>query len=202
MAKTRSILQETGLMGPFSCDLGFPILPVCDSLGLGLRLRGMSDEQAARQPSEGPAAAGAGRDHRSGPSAGASGARDRLGFSRWAFPFGVPVGTRSAAASQPACGGAFDPQAHARFVGRGSMRALDRESVLPVPLRRGELPACAAVRALLVDALAPTAGRGTSRGADPGEPGGGTPDRVATRDLERVVVDTTVQPKNVAFPTD
>ena len=41
-------------------------------------------------------------------------------------------------------------------------------------------------------------------GADPGEPVGGAQDRcaLATRNLERVVVDTTVQPKALARPTD
>ena len=53
------------------------------------------------------------------------------------------------------------------------------------------------------DALAPAAGRGAAGRAAPGEPVGGAQDRrLGDQDLERVVVDTTVQPKAIAHPTD
>src|SRR6187200_348505 len=39
----------------------------------------------------------------------------------------------------PVDGGVGDPQAHARPLGRGAMRALGREPVLPAVLRRGVL---------------------------------------------------------------
>jgi hypothetical protein len=52
------------------------------------------------------------------------------------------------------------------------LRTLDRESVLPVLLRRGIFPKPAGVRPLVIDALAPSHGRGKASGADPGEPVG------------------------------
>jgi hypothetical protein len=57
-------------------------------------------------------------------------------------------------------------------VGRGAVRTLAGESVLPVLLRRIELLPPAAVRPLVADALEAAARRGRARGADPGEPGG------------------------------
>jgi len=73
--------------------------------------------------------------------------------------------------------GAFDPQAHARSLRRGPVRALGREPLLPAVLRRGVLPAQADVRPLIADALAPANGGGAARRADPGEPRGRHPHR-------------------------
>ena len=52
------------------------------------------------------------------------------------------------------------------------MRALGREPLLPVLLRRGVLPAPAGVRSLVADALAQPHGRGAAAGAAAGEPVG------------------------------
>ena len=64
-------------------------------------------------------------------------------------------------------------------------------------------PAQADLRPLVADALEPAEWRGEARGADPGEPVSGDAHRrgQALRRLQ-VIVDTTVQPKAVAFPTD
>ena len=51
--------------------------------------------------------------------------------------------------------------------------------VLPILLRRTELLPPSAVRPIVADALAPAAGRGAARRADPGEPVGGAQDRRA-----------------------
>ena len=61
-----------------------------------------------------------------------------------------------------------------------------------------------AVRPLVADALAPADGRGEARSADPGEPGDRrrAPARPSRADFSSVIVDTTVQPKEVMFPTD
>src|SRR5260221_14025273 len=90
------------------------------------------------------------------------------------------------------------------FPTRGSVRSLGGEPVLPVLLRRGVLPTCVGIRPLIADALAPADGGREASGAAAGESGS-----VATRtqamkpsDLARVVIDTTVQPKAVMFPTD
>src|SRR5215212_9982450 len=74
------------------------------------------------------------------------------------------------AAADAVDGGVGDPQAHARPLGRGAMRALGREPVLPAVLRRGVLLPSASVRPLVADALAPAHGGGQARRADPGEP--------------------------------
>jgi transposase, IS5 family len=61
----------------------------------------------------------------------------------------------------------------------------------------------AAVRPLVADPLAPAAGRGAARGPAAGEPVGGAQERGAGEPGPRaVVVDTTVQPKAIAHPTD
>ncbi len=57
--------------------------------------------------------------------------------------------------------------------------SLAGEPVLPVLLRRIELLPPAAVRPLVVDALAPAPGRRAARGSGPGEPVGGAQDRGA-----------------------
>ena len=128
---------------------------------------------------------------------------DRLAVSGGPVRSGLFRQGRASAAADAAHGGPGDSQVDARPVGRGPVRALDREPVLPAVLRRGVLPAQDAVRPLVADALAPKDGRGEARRADPGEPC----DRDANRrgktlGLQRVIVDTTVQPKAVAFPTD
>jgi hypothetical protein len=81
----------------------------------------------------------------------------------WGFLDTRFAGVCAAGADQPglpAGGGAVHPEAHARCVGRGVVRALAGEPVLPVLLRRIELLPLAAVRPLIDDALAPAAGRG------------------------------------------
>jgi hypothetical protein len=68
-------------------------------------------------------------------------------------------------------------------------------------LRRGVLPAQADLRPLVVDALAPADGGGATGCADQGEPFGRHAHRRGeARRLLQVIVDTTVQPKVVAFP--
>jgi transposase, IS5 family len=58
-------------------------------------------------------------------------------------------------------------------------------------------------RSILADALAAAVGWGATGRLGPGELVGGAQERGAgDRDLERVVVDTTVQPKAIAHPTD
>lgn len=81
-------------------------------------------------------------------------------------------------------------------------RWMENSYYLPV-LRRGVLPAPPGVRSFLADALAPTHGRGEAARAAAGDPCGRHQDRSdqAVR-LNPVIVDTTVQPKNVMFPTD
>ena len=95
---------------------------------------------------------------------------DRLALSGGAVRRGLFGQGRTPAAADAADGGAFDPQAHARSLRRGSVRALGREPLLPAVLRRGVFPAQADLRPLVADALAPADGRGEARGADPGEP--------------------------------
>ena len=67
-------------------------------------------------------------------------------------------------------GWAFDSQAHARSLRRGSVRPMGREPLLPALLRRGVFPAQADLRPLVADALAPADGGGAPDGVDPGEP--------------------------------
>ena len=56
---------------------------------------------------------------------------------------------------------------------------------------------------LVADAVAPADGRREAAGAVAGELGGATrTDAMKPSDLARVVIDTTVQPKAVMFPTD
>jgi hypothetical protein len=76
------------------------------------------------------------------------------------------------AAADAIDGGAFDPQTHLRPVRRGAVRALGREPLLSVLLRRGALPASAGVRSLATDALAQPDGRGAAASVAPGEPVG------------------------------
>ena len=101
---------------------------------------------------------------------------DRLAVSGGAVRGGLFGQAGPSAAADKAHGGAFDPQAHAQSVRRGSLRALGREPVFPALLRRGVLRPQAAVRPVVADALAPADGRGEARGADPGEPERGDAD--------------------------
>ena len=78
-----------------------------------------------------------------------------------------------------------------------------RESRSSAVLRRGVLPAQAALRPILDDALASAHGRREARRFVAGKPGDGDARRSGqAADFTKVVVDTTVQPKAVAFPTD
>src|SRR5215472_7188432 len=139
---------------------------------------GRGGETTRRSP-EGSVTAGTGSDHRSGPSAGATGRRDRLGVSRSALCQRLHAGSGPARPADPAGGGAVHPQTHAQSVGRGAVRALAGEPVLPILLWRAELLPQTAVPPLVTDALAPAARRGAAGGADPGEPVGGAQDRGA-----------------------
>src|SRR4030095_13159996 len=86
-----------------------------------------------------------------------------LGFSRPALQRRLSAWAGPTAAADTAGGRADDPQAHAQPVGRGAVRALAGEPVLPVLLRRrGVLPP-AAVRPHVADALAAAARRGAAR---------------------------------------
>src|ERR1700740_3273006 len=115
------------------------------------------DGAATRRSAEGPVASGAGQDYRQGPPAGAAGAANRLAVPRWALRRGVPGGSGPARPADAAGSGPLHPEAHAQFVGRGAVRALARETLLPNLLRRAELLPQAAVRPLVADALAPAA---------------------------------------------
>ena len=94
------------------------------------------------------------------------------GFLEEKFGAVYTDGSGPAAAADPADGGAGDSQAHLQPQRRGGVRAVDREPVLPVLLRRGVFPASAAARSLLDDPLAQPHGRGAAAGAVAGEPGG------------------------------
>ena len=69
-----------------------------------------------------------------GPRAGEARPGDRLALSRGAVRRGLFRQDRTSAAADAADGGAFDPQAHARSLRRGSVRALGREPVLSAVL--------------------------------------------------------------------
>src|SRR3546814_5449901 len=97
------------------------------------------------------------------------------------------AGSRPAAAADPPGGGALHPEAHAQPVRRGAVRALDREPVLPVLLRRGRVPPRAAVRPLVADPLAPAPGRGAPGGALAGEPVRGARSEEHTSELQSLM---------------
>ena len=83
------------------------------------------------------------------------------------------------------------------------MRPVGGEPVFSVLLRRSGVSPRGAVRSLVVNALATATGRGADCRAAAGEPFGGASDgAIESKDLERVVVDTTVQEKAIAHPTD
>src|SRR5215470_11569373 len=123
------------------------------------------------------------------------------GFLDQRFCRRLHAGSGPARPADPSGGGAVHPEAHAQPVGRSAVCALAGEPLLPILLRRAELLPSAPVRPLVTDALAPAAGRGATGGADPvaliqeSLSVAHNTGALATRDLERVVVDTTVQPK-------
>ncbi len=129
------------------------------------------------------------------------GAGDRLGVSRTALRRGLHDGTWPAAAARPVDCRAVHPEAHALAVGRGAVCALagepqyfcgeqsfrhdlpfDRSSMTRWRQRLGEEH----LAALLQESLSVAH----------------KTDALETKDLERVAVDTTVQPKAIAHPTD
>src|SRR3974377_280978 len=107
--------------------------------------------------------------------AGEVGASDRLAFPGREVWHGLHGQAGSSAAADASDGWACRPQAHARPLRRGVVRALGREPVLPVFLRRRVLPAPAGVRPLLADTLAPAHGGGEARCSAAGERGLGPP---------------------------
>src|SRR3974377_182712 len=116
-----------------------------------------------------------GSDHRFAARAGEVGASDRLALPGREVWRGLHGQAGSSAAADASDGWAFRPQAHARPRRRGVVRALGREPVLPVFLRRRVLPAPAGVRPLLADTLAPAHGGGEARCSAAGERGLGPP---------------------------
>src|SRR5260370_1198998 len=72
----------------------------------------------------------------------------------------------------PSGGGSVDPQAHAFGERRSALRALGREPVLPIFLRRASVPARTRFRPLVADAMAASSRRGAPRGSASGEPAG------------------------------
>src|SRR5215469_5562580 len=130
--------------GPNFLRFGSPVeRDLCDWV-VGHRRWGRGGETTGRS-SKGSVTAGAGRDHRSGPSAGAAGRRDRLGVSRSALRRHLHAGSGPTWLADPAGGGAVHPEAHAQSVGRSAVCALAGEPLLPILLRRAELPPSAAV---------------------------------------------------------
>lgn len=106
-----------------------------------------------------------------------------------------------AGSGDPVHGRAAVAEAHLRPIRRRGLRALGRQPVLPVLHRRGVLPARVPARPLGAQPLAQEVGRQARLLAETL--------RVAhfsgalrIGDLARVTVDTTVQPKNITFPTD
>ena len=163
---------------------------------------GEHGQTAGRSP-EGPAPAGARSDHRPGPSAGAAGGRDRLGFPRWALQLGVPAGpgqpglpTRLVAglfilkhmhnlSDEVLCARWIENPYYQYFCGELSFchqLPFDRSSLTRWRQRLGEEQ----LVALLQESLSVAHKTGA----------------LETKDLERVAVDTTVQPKAIAHPTD
>src|SRR4029078_3391551 len=98
-----------------------------------------SDGKTARQSSGGPFAAAAGSDHQPEAFAGAPGGADRLAVSRPALRLSVYPRSRSAGVANAAGRRLVYPQAHGEPLRRGAVRALGREPLLPILLRRTEL---------------------------------------------------------------
>src|SRR5216683_3035763 len=192
--RSRSRLGPTPVPRDLTEASRFTFSAIYDSVRRVISVGGRGGEATGRS-SEGSAAAGAGSDHRSGPSAGAAGARDRLAVSRQAVCRRVHGRSGAAAAADPAGGGAVhlkhmhdlsDEVLCARwlenpyyqfFCGELSFcheLPFDRSSMTHWRQRLGE----AELVALLQESLSVAHKTGA----------------LATRDLERVVVDTTVQP--------
>ncbi len=86
---------------------------------------------------------------------------------------------------------------------RGLVRPLGREPLFPVLLRRGVLPPQAALRPFVDDALAPAMGEERLAALIQESLSVATKTGAAKpSDFSKVIVDTTVQPKAVAHPTD
>ena len=77
---------------------------------------GKGDEQTAGRSPEGPAASGAGSNHRHEPSAGAVGSADRLEGPGWALQFGGPSRVGAAWPADAACRRPVHFEAHAQPV--------------------------------------------------------------------------------------
>jgi hypothetical protein len=88
---------------------------------------------------------------------------DRLAVSRGAVRGGLFGQAGPAAAADTADGGAFDPEAHARPVRRGTVRALGREPVLSAVQRRGVLRPQVAVRQATCRAISMIGSRAITR---------------------------------------
>ena len=143
-------------------------------------------------------------DRRHGPSAGEAGGDDRLAVSGGAVRRGLFGQAGPTAAADKADGGLVDPQAHARSLRRGALCArwvenpyfqlfcgeeffrhklpFDRSSLTRWRQRMGEEK----LVALIQESLNVATRTGAAKPAD----------------FSKVIVDTTVQPKAVAFPTD
>src|SRR5215472_13584415 len=159
--------------------------------------------ETSGRAAEGSVPAGAGADHRHGPPACAAGTADRLGFPGGTLCRGVHDGIRPTATAGPVDCRALHPEAHAFSLGRGVVRTLAGKSLLPALLRRAGVPSRAALRPVISDSLAPALGGGDlaallQESLSVAHKSGA----LETKDLERVAVDTTVQPKAVAHPTD
>src|SRR5437764_14994136 len=164
---------------------------------------GETDEPAARRSPGRPVLPASRGDHQPSPSAGAAGGGDRLGVSGGTVQLGVSAGTGPAAVADPGGSRAVHSQAYAQPLRRGAVRAMGGEPVFPV-LRgevvfRHELPCDRSsltrwrqrlgedqIVALLQESLSVAHRTGA----------------IATKDLERVAIDTTVQEKAIAHPTD
>jgi len=119
---------------------------------------------------EGPVPSPARADARPRARLGAARRGDRLVVPGTALRGRLRGRPRPAAAGDPPDGGAVHPQAPARPLRRGAVRALGREPLLSVLLRRGVFPTPACGRSLVADALARAHGRGAAHGAASGEP--------------------------------
>ena len=206
LAKRRRVevidFAGNGGWGRFSGDLGFRFSAIC-AMGWRVISVGGRDGKATGRSSEGSVAAGAGGDHRSRPSAGAAGARDRLGVSRQRFASVCTPGAGSARlptrlvagllilkhmhdlSDEVLCARWLENPYYQFFCGELSFchqLPFDRSSLTHWRQRLGEEQ----LVALLQESLSVAHKTGA----------------LATRDLERVVVDTTVQPKAIAHPTD
>jgi Transposase domain (DUF772) len=187
----------------FPGDLGFRFWTICAIPEVGVISGGGRDGEAAGQSSEGPVAAGVGSDHRPWSSAGTAGARDRLGVSDGRFAsvctLGVgqpPLPTRLVAglfilkhmhdvSDEVLCARWLENPYYQFFCGELSFchqLPFERSSLTHWRQRLGEEQ----LVALIQESLSVAHKTGA----------------LATRDFERVVVDTTVQPKAIAHPTD